>query len=320
MLAMRIQNTRVRFTVTCLLIVVSLSDKLHAEDNNGASDFGVDYAFLFLMTLSPDFAAANYTFKNPDSTEVDTNIYRLPYHFDLFKKPDSRLQLELAVAYQHTTEVVTEDILAGNRVDSQWNTYGIGTGLLYEYQLSESLRFTPSLRIGLAKMNNDATYSGPLADMIRDTYDGILFNWQTNAAILNLGLGLSYNWKLLDRQSSITANVYHVIVNSFNESNAAVSFSESANMLSVQADMIFPTELALSEERLDFVLLLGGNCFFGENKRTLGYTTSYQAGMGMEIPLRWDKKEQGYLRVSGQVLWAENMDGWLLTIGYNPDK
>jgi len=65
------------------------------------------------------------------------------------------------------------------------------------------------------------------------------------------------------------------------------------------------------------VLLLGTNTFFGENRNTLGYTTSYQAGIGSEIPFSWDGKRRGYIRLSGQALWGENMRGWVLTLGYN---
>ena len=90
-------------------------------------------------------------------------------------------------------------------------------------------------------------------------------------------------------------------------------------MLAIQADMIFPTDLFIGEKRLDSVLLLGSNTFFGENRRTLGYTTSYQLGIGSEFPLSWDQTRRGHIRLSGQVLWANNMRGWLLTIGYNPN-
>lgn len=148
-------------------------------------------------------------------------------------------------------------------------------------------------------MDNHATYHGTAAEAIRELYDGTLFNWDTNAAVINLGLGLDYHWTLLGRPSSVKADVYHTIVDSFAESDAAVKFTERANMLAVKADMIFPTEFKVDERRLDLVLLLGVNDFFGENRRTLGYTTSYQAGMGGEFPLRWNAADYGFLRLSG---------------------
>lgn len=291
----------------------------YAANDEGAGDLGVDYAFLFLTTLSPDFSAANYTVTNESGIEIDVSIIRLPYHVDLIQNTKSHLQLELVAAYQTTKENFQFFSGPDESIDAEWDTYGAGLGLLYEYNISKQLRFTPSIRIGLAKMKNDTRFNGVLSKQIKKQVDGTLFNWKTNTSLLNLGLGLSYNWKVLDRASSIKANAYHIFVDSFDESNDVVKFTEDASMLSVNADMIFPTSLTMHDERLDFVLLLGTNSFFGENRNTLGYTSSYQAGIGAELPIHWGQSRYGHLRLSGQVLWAENMKGWLLSFNYNPD-
>ena len=89
-------------------------------------------------------------------------------------------------------------------------------------------------------------------------------------------------------------------------------------MLALKADMVFPTPLFIKAHRIDLVLLLGANHFFGENRHTLGYTTSYQSGLGAELPIDYREKRYGFVRFSGQVLWADNMQGWILTVGYNP--
>lgn len=302
----------------CLLSMMCLDGAVFGANQEGATDLGVDYAFMFLMTLSPDFAAANYTIQNKDGPDVDIAIGRLPYHIELVQKADYRLQLEIAGAYQRTEEIIPTFSGPGENIDARWNTYGAGVGLLYEYNVSNHVQFTPSLRAGIAKMENRATYNGEQTILIKDLSDGTLFNWTTNAGVYNLGLGLSYDWTLLDRASSVKADVYHVIVDSFNESDPAVTFTEHANMLALKADMVFPTNLVINEQRLDFVVLLGVNNFFGENRRTLGYTSSYQAGIGGELPLKWRQTMYGYIRLSGQVLWADNMKGWMFTIGFNP--
>lgn len=316
---MSIQGWYIRYYAFCLLIIFSFCSKSYGANEDGAADLGVDYAFMFLMTLSPDFAAANYTIENEDGTAVDISIARLPLHFDLYKTENNQLQLEIAIAYQKTTELLELAAFPGESIDAQWNTYGGGLGLLYQHKLTEHLQFTPSLRSGVARMENDATYNGTYINLINDQFDGTILNWKTNASIVNLGLGLSYTWTLGNRPSSIKADAYHVIIDSFNESNPAVKFTEQANMLAIKADMIFPTNTYIADNRLDLVLLLGTNTFFGENRDTLGYTTSYQVGIGSELPLHWNNKERGYMRFSGQVLWADNMRGWLLTLGYIPD-
>ncbi len=309
---------KARLLVTLFLLC---SNQIAFSDNqDGARDLGVDYAFMTLMTLSPDFAAANYTITNEDNLDVDISIYRLPYHIDLARDEKSRLVLELAAAYQNTEEVIpTFQPLPGEYVDSTWETYGFGVGLLYENRISEQWHFLPSLRLGVARMDNKADYFGPLTNAVKDQFEGTIFNWDSNSAILNLGLGIKYDWTLLDRSSSIVASVYHVIVDSFNESNDALKFTEKANLLSVKADLIEPTEIYIDDHRMDLVFLLGVNHFFGDNRRTLNYTTSYEAGIGAEFPLKYVNTTYGHIRFSGQALWADNMSGWLITVGYNPE-
>ena len=267
------------------------------------------------MTLSPDFAAARYTIDN----KVDISIGRIPYHFELLKNHKSNLQLEASLAYQHTKETIQLFSTANENIDADWYTYGADIGLLYESNLNQHLSFTPSLRLGMVRMKNNAKYNGVLTNVIKDGLEGTFFNWKTNAHIFNIGLGLNYNWKLLDRSSVLSANVHHILVNSFSESNEAVSFKETASMLTLKGEIIFPTALTIQDHRLDVVLLLGSNHFFGENRNTLGYTTSYQTGLGAEFPITINQKNYGYLRASGQMLWANNMDGWIISLGYNSE-
>lgn len=291
---------------------------LRIAHSKSAADYGVDYAFMSLMTLSPDFSAANYTIHNDDGSDVDISIGRFPFSFDLFNNEKSNLQLELTLAYQYTTQTVPTFPELGEHIDAEWDTYGADLGFICETHLTNNLFFTPSLRFGISRMENHADYNGELTNIIiKDQFEGTIFNWKTYVSVLNLGVGLRYNWQLLDRNSSIAANIYHACIDSFSESNDTIQFSERANMLALKADMIFPTDLTLIDYRIDFVLLLGSNHFFGENRNTLGYTTSYQGGLGVEFPIKFKQKEYGYLRLSGQLLRAENMEGWLLTLGHN---
>ncbi len=283
---------------------------------DGADNRDADYAFLYLMTLSPDIAAANYVVSSDTDEDVDISILRVPFHVDLMQDTDSRLQLEIALALQQTEHIISTFSSSDEFIDSRWQTYGGGLGLLYEHNINQRLKFTPSVRLGLARMENEADFNGVLTNKVKDFFDEDL-NWKTNASVFMLGLGLSYNWKLLDRASSVKADVYHAVVDTFEKTDSAIDFTEHANMLAVKADMVFPTDIVMHDERLDLVLLLGANNFFGENRNTLGYTTSYQAGVGAEIPLKWGGEAHGYLRLSGQIIRASNMKGWMLGLGYS---
>jgi hypothetical protein len=218
-------------------------------------NLAADYAFMFLMTLSPDFAATNDTIENNDGPDVTIIISRLPNYFDLLTNTTQTLQLEAALAYQKTRQEIAT--FPGENIDSKWKTYGGSLGLLFEQQLTGHLCFTPSLRVGVARMDNDATYNGVLTNQLKDLYEGSLVNWQTDANVVTLGVGLNYDWSRRDRISRVKADVYHAHIDTFDESNAAVPFSEQANILSLRADMVFPSNFTVAENLPGFCSAVG---------------------------------------------------------------
>jgi hypothetical protein len=280
---------------------------------------GSDLAFVSMLVLSPDFAAANYTIESNetvDAVDVDIAVTRFPFLIDLKKTAKTQLQLEVALAYLRTKETFPFG-LPGETITTRLVTYGAGLGLLYKYALTDRLQFAPSLRLGISNLTTSASFSDGLTPADQNVIKEA-FEQTSNASVLNLGLGLIYNWELGGRPSSIQADVFHTIVDSFDEADNAPKFTESANMLALRADMIFPTDVAINGGHLDYVLLVGSNHFFGDNRDTLGYTTSYQAGIGAEVPLRWHQEQYGYLRFSGEVIFGDGVDGWLLSASYTP--
>jgi hypothetical protein len=308
---------RKRLATSLLILPLMLITVCAERCEAGAHRLGADYAFLVLMTMSPDFSAADYTITNDQGSDVDVTISRLPLSVDLMSDPESRLYAEVSAAYQQTEQIVETFPGPGEYIDARWITKGAKLGLVHEQKWSENVRFTQNARFGIVKLKNNADYYGPLTESIRGLYDGTLLNWEADASISTLGVGLGYTWTLLDRISNVKADLFHAIVDSFNEDNDDLKFTENATMLSVKADMIFPSGIYIYDQRIDFVLMGGWNQFFGENRHTLGYSSSYQAGLGAEVPLHWNSKLFGYLRLSGQGMWADNMRGGLVSLGYS---
>jgi len=143
-----------------------------------------------------------------------------------------------------------------------------------------------------------------------------LFNWETNAHIINIGVGWTYFYELLERTSNVRIDINRIYVDSFNEDHKDLKFSELANMAALRNDVVFPTGMKIWGEDLNFVALLGTNYFFGENRNTLGYTTSYQAGFTIPIPVKWGQQKLFDLDLGYQWHWAENMNGESFLFGF----
>lgn len=308
---------KISVVLILLRLILPGSADVFALENQ--PDYGADYAFLTLMTLSPDFSASNYTIENKDGTKVHIKIGRFPHRITLAQGADSASQLEVTAAYQKTAEKASTFPLPEEFIDARWTTLGIGLGLIYEKKLNKRLSLIPSLRAGLSRIENRTNYNGDLTRELRTQLDEVLFNWRTDTALLNVGLGFRYNWKIFDRSSTLDTNIHRLAVESINEDNDNLKFSEQTNMAKFKADIVIPTNFEIENRRLDAILLLGTNYFFGKNRNTLGYNISHQVGTGCELPLKWHQKAYGHLRLSGQFLWAKNMRGWMITMGYNPE-
>lgn len=305
-------------TIAIASLILAQQTGVIAATTEGSADYGADYAFLNLMALSSDFAATKYRIENDsDNSDVNVNIYRLPTTFKLSKNDSYTLNLELAIAYQHTSQKIKTFSLPAEYIDSNWNTQGLTLGLIYQYKLNRHYYLLPSIRFGAANMENIADYHGELTQFYKPILDGDLLNWKSNSKIINAGFGLNYLWSISDRINTFSATLHHFRVSSYNESNSAVSFRESANLLNIKTDIITPTDMSLDDRRIDLIFLLGSNYFFGDNRRTLGHVISYQAGIGAELPIKIKANSHDHIRISAQIQWATNMRSGLVNIGYN---
>ena len=298
------------------ILLMILSNFLNSAENK----LGRDYAFLFLMTTSPYFTSADYTIENDDGVDIDFSISRFPFTINLFRTDNSFLELELEYASQTTRAIYPNPLVSDpvEYIDSKWHTYGFVVGLIYNYQIAKSMLLRPNIRYALGIMQNDAIYHGSQTIQIADQLDEAhLFNWETKAGILNIGLGWTYFYEMLERTSNVRLDVNHIYVDSYDEDSKDIKISERANMAALRSDLVFPAGMKLWGEDLNLVLLLGTNYFFGENRKTLGYTTSYEAGFIVPIPIKWNQKKLFDLNLGYQWLWAEKMNGSSFLYGFS---
>ena len=296
-----------------LIILAFFCKILLAAENNR---HGSDYAFLFLMTMSPYFTSANYTIEDDEGIDIDLSIGRFPFSLILFENKHSFLELEAEYAYQTTKASYPTFPDPTEYVNSEWVTHGFGLGLLYNFKISTDMLLRSNIRYALGNLQNDTRYHGSLTKQIADQLqESHLFNWKSNATILNIGLGWTYFFEMLEYTSNLRVDVNRAYIDSFNEDNEGVKFNEQANMAALRTDLLFPTGIKFWEENLNLVALLGMNYFFGENRKTLGYTASYQAAIVIPFPIKWGQEILFDLKLGYQLLWAERMNGTCLIFG-----
>ena len=99
-------------------------------------------------------------------------------------------------------------------VDADWTAYGLTLGALPRFPVTKTLNVEPSLRLGVAHVNNDAVYSG-VGELLRPFTDGVLLNWDTRAWIASLGLALISSQTRGKTDTRFTVHVVHSQIASF---------------------------------------------------------------------------------------------------------
>ena len=143
--------------------------------------------------------------------------------------------------------------------------------------------------------------------------NGILFDWQTNAWLITPSIALQWATTFGEAKATVRGHVARSWISSFDESDPAQSFNETANIYSIRADYARPTGITVADRALNWVVYGGYAGFFGANSDALGFTSVAEIGGGFEVPLAADRPNGERVRLAAGYLFGPDVKGW--TIG-----
>jgi hypothetical protein len=272
---------------------------------------GVGYAQLIGLAATPDIATANYTIDSQGSKPT-LDVFRLPHQAKWFAlTADSDLYWRIAGGYLRLKDNLVPPG-QGGAVDAKWTAVSGSAGLLARIRLGNGFTLEPSLDMGLARIENGASYKGA-AIARQPLLDGLVFNWHTNAWLVTPSIGLEYATTFGAAKVTARANVGRSWITSFGESDAAQSFKEAANAHAIRAEYSRPTGLSVAARPLDWVVYGGYAGFFGANRDALGFSSVTEIGTGLELPTSRDRPLSERVRLSAGLLFGPEVRGW--TVG-----
>jgi hypothetical protein len=163
--------------------------------------------------------------------------------------------------------------------------------------------------MAIARLENSASYSGA-AIVLPPLFDGLLFNWQTNAWIATPSLGLRWEQALDEARVRVHGHIARSWVGSFDESGALPSFNEAANVYSVRGEYAWPAGLVVADRPLSWVAIAGYAGFFGANRDALGFESVAELGGGIELPTLVDDPRSQRMRLTARYLFGPETHGW----------
>ena len=278
------------------------------------SNVGAGYAHLLNFFVEPDISSSFFKVDDEAGTEFD--VYKLPLQ-KTFPINDQGWKSVVRGTVSYATTRQKAEVLTDETVDAKWKAYSgiIGSGLIIP--IYGTLSFNGAADIGLARLDSDAKYDGAVLEELAPIIDGIAYNWDTNAWIGSLVLGLDYRKEFEEKYAlDIKGRYTYSYISSFSESEDFPSFSDSTNTLSLKADFTHPLNTSVFNYPLYGVANLGNTTFVGDNREILGFDSFFEFGYSIKIDLSHMESSFDSLSFGYQWNKGENVEGHTFLIGW----
>jgi hypothetical protein len=303
--------------VACPLAAQTLPEQIRPVVESAR--LGTGYAQLINLSATPDVSAASYRI-DTDGSSPTLDVLRLPYQARwLALSPDADLYWKVAGGYLKFKDDFPFDpspSVSGS-IGSKWSAYSVTGGLLAKLRLGHSFTLEPALDFGVARLDNQASYAGA-ATALQPFLDGLMFNWETSAWLTTPSLALEWSAAEATGKATVRGHVARSWVSSFDATDPVQEFNETANICSIRAEYVMPSDLRAFGRPLGWVVYGGYAGFFGANRNALGFTSVAEIGAGLEVPVSPDRQDSERVRLAAGYLVGADVTGWTVgvSLGY----
>ena len=256
-----------------------IRDELKSNVSN--SSIGAGYAQMLNFFVEPDISASRLT-----ADDTDYDVFKIPLQFEI-PMAERSWQVAIRATLSHAQADSSVELGDLGIVDSDWEAYSgqLGAGLIMPFHTDWSAFV--GAEFGISRLQNDADYLGELGQAILPVLaDGILFNWDTNARVAGITVGMGYATKYADKYDlDISGRYTQSHIASYSESRDLPSFNEHTGTFSLKADLVHPYGIAVADLPVFGKVHLGGTAFTGKNRDALGFTHFYELGYSVGLDL-----------------------------------
>lgn len=293
-------------------IIAGARDQI--AENLRNSDVGAGYSQMLNFFVDPSISASRLD--ADDGTRYD--VFKLPLQYEI-PVDDGAWQLALRGTLSHAS--AENEFNIGERIsgDGTWKADSALIGIGAIVPTGERLSWFVGGQFGISRLQNDTSYSGELGDIVAPIFDGVLFNWDTNARIGSLTGGLNYRTQPGDDLDlRINGRYTYSHIASYSESRDLQAFSENAGTLAGSAELEHRYGASLWDLPLFGVARLGATAFTGSNRNALGFNHFYSIGysVGLNVGKR-SRYFEGFT-LGGQFNIGNDVDGFSVVLGWQP--
>ena len=311
--------TRVNASLSAMVAACILAASWTNADTEDIEDLdehqtGAGYAHLISFEAEPEIAAANYTVDAEDSSvgDADINSFKLPLYREFSNEDhDWRWYAQGSLSYLTLDQTFRFNLAPDQKesMDMEWTAYGGLVEAGFIFPLSGGFSLVSGMGLGVSHLENDADFSSPLLEQVLPPeFDGRLYDWDTNAALVRGNLGLRYDQLHGEFRIKGSANLSYSYIDSFDESSNFSGFDDHASTFTFKLDARYPLDRQIREHPLYIIGHIGNTTFVGSNRNSLGFKYFNELGVSLGV----EKITLGAL-----VLLGSDVDGWTIVLNYD---
>jgi len=248
----------------------------------GAAGFANYLAALGNIALVPDISAANYridngqrisTWKLPGNTTASLGEGKPP------------LFLEGGLGYlrsRFTADLLASDPATLTRVDETAQGFAVFAGVGPRFEVSEGLAFTPILNFGWSRLESDADYNGPRADVLGLLADGLVFNWTVEAINYGVAGRLDFERRAGTLEYGAILRYDLLRTESYRYSDPAQDFSVTTQLFNLRLDLAGPLGVAVASRPIGWRLFFANTSFTDGTGNKIGFDWYNEYGIAFE--------------------------------------
>ena len=311
--------TRVNASLSAMVAACILAASWTNADTEDIEDLdehqtGAGYAHLISFEAEPEIAAANYTVDAEDSSvgDADINSFKLPLYREFSNEDhDWKWYAQGSLSYLTLDQTLRFNLAPDQKesMDMEWTAYGGLVEAGFIFPLSGGFSLVSGMGLGVSHLENDADFSSPLLEQVLPPeFDGRLYDWDTNAALVRGTLGLRYDQLHEDFRVKGSANLSYSYIDSFDESSNFSGFDDHASTFTFKLDARYPLDRQIRKHPLYLIGHIGNTTFIGSNRNSLGFKYFNELGASLGA----EKITFGAL-----VLLGSDVDGWSVVLNYD---
>ncbi|MEE4279320.1 MAG: Solitary outer membrane autotransporter beta-barrel domain [Halieaceae bacterium] len=317
------------FLLACLLCATPALAQLEGADLEAVRDSvretfnpsraGIFYAASINFAVQPDIATANFSIdglEGQGANDPELVNSRIPVRLELdLGRDDMKGFLQGTIGYQDLSVGFPFFSDGSDVVQIDWRSRGIDLGGGIEYAVNDYWTLMPSANVGVADLRNKADYGDSvLGSIFQPVFEGIIFDWETNAWIAGAALGARYERQYdgFRVRSQLSASANHI--RSFDESSDDISIRDTASALDIEVNTVHPIG-QLAETPVELVTILGATSLVGDARGELGFDEFFEFGLALQFDISRFDFPIGDFRIGAIAITGKDVSGWSLVIG-----